>query len=186
MLAHIEFVRFRGFERLKARLTPHAYIVGPNSAGKSTVLEAIGLAELCLRSARRKNPVAMVEYNGRRLKGFLLPASADSEEDPLRYDFGRQETRVCLEWDNGSSIHLVWPEEDDGGERGFFYLKEGDGTQPMSASATRKLFSPITIVPVVTPLDKVEALKDPAYVDTHSGTRLASRHFRNHAWLMWK
>jgi hypothetical protein len=186
MLADIEFVRFRGFERLKARLTPHAYIVGPNSAGKSTVLEAIGLAELCLRSARRKNPVATVVHNGRRLKGFLLPASVEHDDDPFRYDFGRQETRVSLRWDNGSCINMIWPEENDGGERAFFYLEEEDGTQPISASAARKLFSPVTVVPVVAPLDRMEELKDPAYVEARSGTRLASRHFRNHVWLMWK
>ena len=47
MITAIEFQRFRGYERLKADLSPHAYIVGPNSAGKSTILEAVGLAERC-------------------------------------------------------------------------------------------------------------------------------------------
>ena len=50
--------------------------------------------------------------------------------------------------------------------------------------STKNLFSPVTIIPVVTPFERTEELKDPKYVETHSNTRLASRHFRNHAWTM--
>jgi len=68
---------------MRAELLPHAYIVGPNSAGKSTVLEAIGLAEQCLRIARRKVPSMVVAHGGRRWRGFPLPSSVYDEEDPL-------------------------------------------------------------------------------------------------------
>lgn len=169
---------------MRADLAPHAYIVGPNSAGKSTVLEAIGLAEQCLRVARRKSPTAEVFHDGRRRRGFLLSSDLDSEEDPVRHDFGREETRVTVQWATGSRIQIVWPEESDDRRHAFFYLEEEGGSQPSNLSGTRQLFSPITIVPVVTPLDRIEELKNPVYVESHRSTRLASRHFRNNARLM--
>lgn len=186
MITFADFVRFRGFDRLHAELTPHAYIVGPNSAGKSTVIEAIALAEECLRTARRKSPSLRVRHNARSWKAYPLPSGIESEEDPVRYDFGQLETRVSIHWATGARIHMVWPEENEEQERGYFYLEEKDGTQPRSAAVTRTLFSPVTIVPVVTPFDRMEDLKDPTYVEKRSSSRLASRHFRNHAWHMSK
>lgn len=172
---------------MRAELAPHAYIVGPNSAGKSTLLEAIGLAEQCLRTARRKLPTLMVAHNGCRWKAFPLPTSAEGEEDPVRHNFGKEETRVSIHWATGARIHIVWPEvKEDEEERAYFYLEEKSGAQPRSLVTTRALFSSVTIVPIVAPLDRVEELKDPAYLERHSSSRLASRHFRNHAWLMSK
>jgi hypothetical protein len=184
MITLAEFVRFRGFDRMRADLAPHAYIVGPNSAGKSTVLEAIGLAEQCLRTARRKAPTLVVARNERRWRAFPLPLSIDGEEDPVRHNFGQEETRVSIHWATGARIHMVWPEVKEEEERGYFYLEEEGGSQPRNQGATRALFSPVTIVPIITPLDRTEELKDPAYLERHSSSRLASRHFRNHTWLM--
>ena len=85
---------------------------------------------------------------------------------------------------------MIWPEEEaeeeGGGQRAYFYLEEQDGEQPRTPTATRELFSPVTIVPVITPLDRTEDLKDVDYVEKNSSSRLASRHFRNHAWRMAK
>lgn len=186
MITLVEFLRFRGFERLRADLTPHAYIVGPNSAGKSTILEAIGLAEQCLRIARRKTPTWITGNGGRKLRGFLLPQSIDTEEDPVRHDFGDQEARITVHWGSGSRIHIVWPEEKEAGNLGFFYLEDEYGAQIASPAAARASFELVTIVPVITPLDRIEELKSPTYVETHNASRLASRHFRNHVWLMSK
>lgn len=186
MITHVEFKRFRGFERLHAELSPHAYIVGPNSAGKSTIIEAISMAEHCLRTARRKSPSLYVQHRGCRWKAFGLPKEADSTDDPVRHDFSPQETHICVHWSTGGAIHIVWPETDSCDEAGFFYLVEQDGGQPRTTAAVRKIFAPVTIVPVVSPFDRIEPLKDADYVEKHSSSRLASRHFRNHAWIMSK
>jgi hypothetical protein len=185
MVTNVDFLRFRGFERLRASLVPHAYIVGPNSAGKSTVIEAIALAEQCLKTARRKMPPLKVESRGVYWNAYPLPSSANDEEDPVRYDFGRQETRVSVQWDTGAKVHIVWPTENDEDDPGgFFYLESEEGEQPRSTATVRNLYSPVTVVPVITPLERSEELKDPEYVAKNASSRLASRHFRNHAWSM--
>jgi hypothetical protein len=185
MVTNVDFLRFRGFEKLRASLVPHAYIVGPNSAGKSTVIEAIALAEQCLKTARRKMPPLRIESRGVYWNGYPLPSNANDEEDPVRHDFGRQETRVSVQWDTGAKVHIVWPtENDDDDPGGFFYLESEEGEQPRSTATVRNLYSPVTIVPVITPLERSEELKDPEYVAKNASSRLASRHFRNHAWSM--
>lgn len=184
MIESIEFVRFRGFRKLRADLRPHAYIVGPNSAGKSTVLEAIGLAEQCLRIAYRKLATIKVLDKGHRAAGYPLPTSIDSLDDPIRFDFGKDETRICVRWSNGANVQIVWPEEDSEELSGYFYLQDSLGMQPTSTKATRSLFAPIAIVPPVSPLERHEELKSTSYIESHSFSRLASRHFRNNAWLM--
>ncbi|MFM0488306.1 ATP-binding protein [Paraburkholderia graminis] len=187
MIKSVEFVRFRGFERLRAELLPHAYIVGPNSAGKSTVLEAIGLAERCLRIARRKTPNLRLRDRGAQWRGYPLPRSVEDEEDPVRHDFGSEETRVTVHWISGARVHMVWPEENEDAEgSGFFYLEDEHGSQPVTTQAVKSAFTQVTLIPVITPLDRIEELKNSAYVELHGGTRLASRHFRNNAWMMAK
>src|SRR4051794_8768232 len=91
LISVVEFTRFRGFERLRADLSPHAYIVGPNSAGKSTVLEAVALAERSLQRARRKTPPIRVMHRGGQWKAYPLDRTTEEGEDPVRFDFGREE-----------------------------------------------------------------------------------------------
>lgn len=162
MVKIVEFLRFRGFERLRADLTPHAYIVGPNSAGKSTVLEALGLAERCLRIARRKSAAPAVVVGGKRVRAFAMPPAIDSEEDPVRYEFGTAETRVSVHWGTGARIHMVWPTDIDGEASGYFYLEDPDGAPVLTANETRRLFEPLTVLPVVTPIDRFEGVANEA------------------------
>jgi hypothetical protein len=77
---------------------------------------------------------------------------------------------------------MVWPEDEPGEPRevGFFYLEISEDVQPRSPAVIKKHFTPITVVPVVTPLDRAEEMKNQNYVRAKANTRLASRHFRNH------
>ena len=185
MITRAEFHRFRGFERLAADLAPSAYVVGPNSAGKSTVLEAIALAERCRQRARRQRPQFDARHRGELRRAYALPPMDDDTdgEDPIRYDFGTAEATVVVRWETGASLHIVWPEQDRDAEEGFFYL-QGPGDVTVRQPDVGSWFSTITVLPVVMPLDRVEELKDAAYIRRHSWTRLASRHFRNHALRM--
>src|SRR5687768_3470475 len=114
MIDVVELSRFRGFERLQAHLLPHAYITGPNSAGKSTILEALALAERCLRIGRRKSPPLSAYHQGERRRGFQLPTNGDAGEDPVRHEFGRAEALAAVQWANGARVSMVWPAQTDG------------------------------------------------------------------------
>jgi hypothetical protein len=111
-----------------------------------------------------------------------MPDAPDEADDPVRFDFGREEARVVVRWAGGSAVHMVWPGDDSDREDPFFYL-EHDGLARTSA-AIRELYGRTSIIPVITPLDRGEDVKDEKYVRRKAATRLASRHFRNHALLM--
>ena len=170
---------------MSIELAPNAYIVGPNSAGKSTVIESIALAEECVQRARRQSPTMRVDHRGIPRRAYLLPRADDDEaEDPVRHEFGQAEASVSIQWEDGPTIHMVWPEDADEGTGGFFYLEVEEGVQPRNSAKVRELFSQVAIIPVVTPLDRLEELKNTGYIKRKASTRLASRHFRNHAWQM--
>jgi len=185
VIKRITLRRYRGFEHFEAGMYPHAFLVGPNSAGKSTVIEALDLAERCLKVARRRKPTMGFLDHGRACRGFPIPAPATLEtDDPVRFDFGTEEARVDVEWASGAILHMIWPEDDeDGRAYGRFWLETPPGRQS-SLAAIASLCPPLFSVPVITPLDHFEELKTVDYVKDKASTRLASRHFRNHLRLL--
>jgi len=105
---------------------------------------------------------------------------SEDGEDPIRYEFGTAEATVTVRWSGGASLYMVWPTDtDDEAPRPFFYLEGHSGAVALSTS-----FSTISVIPVITPLDRLEEVKSVQYISKLEGTRLASRHFRNHAWEM--
>ncbi|MGW4942071.1 ATP-dependent nuclease [Actinoplanes sp. NPDC004185] len=183
MISRVEFLRYRGFRKFQVEFASGAVLVGANSAGKSTIAEALALADKCTRIAQRKTPNMRVVDGGMSVNAYAFQAS-DSDTDPVHHEFSRESARATVVWSSGARLHMVWPEGDDYGmQQGFFWLEQADGGQP-KATAVAKLFSPITIIPVLTPLDQVEDLKNAKYINSMVSTRLASRHFRNHLYLM--
>ncbi|MGN6489599.1 MAG: AAA family ATPase [Devosia sp.] len=183
MIAQIELRSFRGFQRVTADLAPHAFVSGTNSAGKSTILEAIALAEGCLRLARRQHHQVHVSREGLSLPGYRLPTSSEDEEDPVRHEFRNDETSITARWTNGARIEIVWPDATFD-QASFFVLFDESGRAISTPGRVRTLFSQVVPVPVITPLDRAEQVKDSKYIAKHSGGRLASRHFRNHLWRL--
>jgi AAA domain, putative AbiEii toxin, Type IV TA system len=185
MIDQIELSRYRGYSRFHANLSPHAFLVGPNSAGKSTIIEALTLAEKCLRLARRRAPAVKIRSGQGSRRGYVIPSpQADELDDPVRYEFGADEARVSVSWTSRASLHMFWPEEDEYGRtEGVFWLESVPGAQAEFKSMSDR-FTPIFVVPVVNPLDPIEELKSESYVKDKVGSRLASRHFRNNLRIM--
>ena len=70
-----------------------------------------------------------VMHRGGRWKAHPLARTSEEDEDPVRFDFGRQETRVSITWSNDAVVHLVWPEATGADlEEGFFYLEVVEAT----------------------------------------------------------
>lgn len=180
MIEEVRFSRYRGFARFKAGLAPHAYLVGPNSAGKSTIVETIALADRCVRQAARNQPTISVTDRNQTIRAHPLPREIAGSDDPIRYDFGTETARASVVWSGGAALHMVWPEDRDEAERGYFWLEGVPSAKKRSLATLRSQFPAAMVVPVITPLDHSEELKNDEYVRRSIDTRLASRHFRNH------
>lgn len=180
MLKQLRLVNFRSFEDFTVTFGSGSYLVGPNNAGKSTLLTAIRLADSLIRySHRRKADRTTLDREVRQLAYPVSLRDFPSLRDSLRHEFGDAETRLELQWKNGSRLTAVWPEESEYEGEGFFYLSDGDGLAVKAPSSARKVFPQLGTVPILGPADTVEKLLDQDYVRLNVPGRLSSRHFRN-------
>lgn len=186
MLKQLRLVNFRSFKDFTVSFGDGAYLVGPNNAGKSTILTAIRTADVLLRHAYRRKP----DINGSD-QGISVPAYPVSLRDfpalrdSLRHEFGNAESRLELQWKDGARLVAVWPAEDADDERdAFFYLNAPGGFPVRSPAQAKAAFPPLGIVPILSPTEHSERLLADDYVRQSVSTRLSSRHFRNQLRLM--
>ncbi|WP_405544829.1 AAA family ATPase [Streptomyces goshikiensis] len=182
MIKQIKLRNFKAFENFTITLNESSLLVGPNSAGKSTVLSALKFAEACLKSAKRNKPSLSRQHGSSWVQGYPIPVK-DFEllNESVRHEFRvNTETSLELSWKNGSKLRAVWPNsEDEGDDSPYFYLTSETGTVPRSPKQVRDEYSPIGIIPALTPLEYVEEILTADYVKKNQASRLSSRHFRN-------
>lgn len=190
-LRRIELENFKAFERLTVVFSDTTFVVGPNNAGKSTLLSAIKLGAGLLRQASRMVPTRNGEYRGNSFLAYGLDGERFGlVEENLRHEFRNQETSARLVFDNGNQLTAVWPSDanpdDDSDEASspFFYLEVEGRSQPRRAIDVRAAFPTIGVVPMLSPIERTEELLQPETVGRNIGGRLSSRHFRNQLWLL--
>jgi hypothetical protein len=179
-LRRVELVSFKAFERFSVSFNGSGYIVGPNNAGKSTIISAIRTGALMLRLAMRRNPVEVVRYREEEFRGFRIQSGQFALVDEnLRHEFREQETRLVLHFDNNARVTAVWPIDDDQTSAGFFFLQTAGGWNPRSAADVRLAYPEIGVIPMLAPLEQQENMLDRDWVRRNQDGRLSSRHFRN-------
>ena len=187
MLKQLRLVNFRSFRTFTISFGEGAYLVGPNNAGKSTILTALRTADVLLRFAQRRNPTLRREHGGRNFIAYpIILSEFPALEQSVHYEFDNgTEARFELTWQSGARLVAVWPEvlEDEPPEN-FFYLEKKPGLQPRDVTSVRSTFAPLGVIPILTPVDVEEPRLTDAYVITSIPTRLSSRHFRNQLRLM--
>jgi energy-coupling factor transporter ATP-binding protein EcfA2 len=187
VLKQLHLVNFRAFSDFRLSFGPGAYLVGPNNAGKSTLLTALRTADVLLRYAYRRKPdlsardgeVSVVGYPV-NLRDF--PALLDS----LRFEFGGAEARLELKWKSGAKLTAVWPSEDEDGESNaaFFYLSQPSSYPVLNPTQAKACFPPLGVIPILGPTEHDERLLAEDYVRQNIAGRLSSRHFRNQLRLL--
>lgn len=188
VLKRIELDNFKAFERLSAAFGKSTFVVGPNNAGKSTLLSALRLASGLLRQASRVGPDRTGMYKANQYLGYGF----DSErlglvEENLRHEFRDVETSIHLVFDGGARLRSVWPaglDEDDRPASPFFFVEVDNRPQPRTPAVVRAAFPTIGVVPMLAPIERTETVLDPKTVKRDLGGRLSSRHFRNELHLL--
>lgn len=187
MLREIRLRKFRAFDDFRLTFGDGAYLVGPNNAGKSTLLTALRVADVLVRLAQRRNPTQTSIDGDRRFPSWPMalvdfPALRES----VRHEFGDDETRLELYWKNGASLIGVWPREEPGGDAEvddlpdpFFYLEQKSGMPIRNVQQARSHFPALGVIPILGPIDHTERMLTDGYVTQNISGRLSSRHFRN-------
>ncbi len=187
MLKQLKLTNFRAFESFTLPFGDGAYLVGPNNAGKSTILTALRMVDVLLRYAYARKPDVPIEHLGLKSMGYPLslrefPALRDS----IRHEFGDAQATLELSWKSGARIVAVWPEKtsyEDQPEP-FFYLTRASGFPVTTVSQARTEFPPLGVIPILNPLEHTEYLVEPATVARNISGRLSSRHCRNQLKLL--
>lgn len=189
MIKRIRLTNFKGFERYELRLVDESWLVGPNNAGKSTIIAALRTVSQMASQAKRRKPDYFPMDKGVQVAAHLFPAGRFGlVEENLRHEFRDVETRVEVTFGSGAHLFAVWPKTDDDEEdlatEAFFYVRSGQDVQVRTAAAARELLPDIGVVPILSPVEHEESLLTEEYVRANLGTRLASRHTRNQLRLL--
>lgn len=187
MLARLRLVNFRTFRDFSISFGDGTYFVGPNNAGKSTILTALRTADVLIRFAHRRKASLRCSHNGRNIAGYpLVLSDFPALQESVRYEFhDNSEARFELTLRSGARLVAVWPKvDDDELPENFFYLEKKPGLIVRDPVDARAAFPLLGVVPILTPIEHTEGLRDDSYVRTSVSTRLSSRHFRNQLRLM--
>ncbi|GGO07060.1 hypothetical protein GCM10011574_20220 [Microbispora bryophytorum] len=182
MIKDMRLRNFKAFEKFAMNFQDTSFLVGPNSAGKSTVLTALRLAEACLRLARRTRPSLACQHRDVWVQAHPTPIREfEALNESIRFDFRNEETSLELTWRSGYKLRAVWLPDSGDEERSepFFYLLDKDGRVPRTPKEVREGYPTVGINPTLSPLEHEEQILSDDYVRKNFATRLSSRHFRN-------
>ena len=115
-LSSLRLRNFKGFESFDLNFRPFTLLVGPNNAGKSTLLSAIRAGASMLALASRRNATANEDFRGETVRvHYLGSAPGGLETENLRHEF-QDDVETSLEFVFGgqSRLRAVWPEQDSG------------------------------------------------------------------------
>jgi energy-coupling factor transporter ATP-binding protein EcfA2 len=179
MASHFTSVRFQNYKTFRKFVVPLGafnVLVGPNNAGKSTVIGAFRILAEAIRRARARNP----EYvDALHLKCFCysvalrdLPVSTENvfcdydDSDPAIIEFTIS---------NGNRLKIVFLERDS-----CYLLCETLGKPIRNTTDFRREFDvSISFVPVLGPVEHDEKLNTDETARRALLTHRASRNFRN-------
>ncbi len=176
-ITSIRFTNFKSLRNYTVSLQDTNILVGPNNAGKSTILSSLRILETALRRARSKNPERVHLPNGTLGYGHRITLSQLSVSlENVATDYNSEDSHIAFRLSNRNVLILFFP--NDGG---CTLCWENDGNAITSVSRFNTAF-PITVqvVPVLGPLEHKESYVTEGTVKDALSTHRASRHFRNY------
>ena len=181
----LDLWNFKAFERFTMTLGANAFLVGPNNAGKSTLIAAARVAAAMLDHATRRQPTGRRAHGHRRVTTHSLRADQYGlVTENLRHQFRSGESAVSIRTDTDLILTGVWPSDDDEFPKPFFYLRRPDERSVSQPKSVRELTGQIGIIPGLYPLNHTETVRDETYLRSHFQSRRSSQHARNQMLLI--
>ena len=156
ILRSLRFQNFKGLRDFTVRLHSLNVLVGPNNAGKSTILDGLRTIFTAIKFGRRRNPT-LLSVHGQAIWGYEIPTSLiPISLANIHSDYRDVETTVTLALETGSRIRLAFYDN----SRCVMTLDE-EGAPTRTTTQFRKNF-PVEIVcfPTLGPLEDEERLLD--------------------------
>jgi hypothetical protein len=178
-ITSVAFRNYKAFARFNLRFDRMNILVGPNNAGKSTIIGALRLLSIGLQLARSRRATLVQGPQGAgELRGYRLGSDTGSislENVYTNFD-DRTASTIVFQLSNGNSLTLYFPEIGE-----CFLIPETRGRTPtLPSEFTRAFPITLTVVPVLGPVEHEEQLLARDTVTRGLNTHRASRHFRNY------
>jgi len=174
----VDFSRFKAFKKFSLSLRHFNILVGPNNAGKSTILAAFRILAAGMRKAYNRKPEVISGPNGMGMThGYRidLPTISVAEEN-LFYNYDdSQAATVRFRISNSNELLLYFPEQ------GTCYLiAQAKGKSNHTPTTFRSNFNcKIGFVPILGPLEHNESLYESEAARLALFNYRAARNFRN-------
>ncbi len=175
-ITSVRFRNYKAFRDYSISFSPFSVLVGPNNAGKSTVLGALRILSEGIRKARSKCSELVDGPKGLQVRAYTirlegLPVS--TENVFYNYDESIPAT-VEFRLLNGNSLSLYFP------ERGRCYMIPTAEWPIRTPSDFKKHFNvEVAFVPVLGPVDHIEPIYQEEAARLALLSQGASRNFRN-------
>ncbi|MXY09513.1 MAG: AAA family ATPase [Acidimicrobiaceae bacterium] len=184
-IQQLDLWNFKAFEQFTMTLGTNAFLVGPNNAGKSTLISAARVAAGMLEHATRRKPTGRRAHGHRHVTTHSLRADQYGlVTENLRHQFRSGESAVSLRTDTDLILTGVWPSEDDVFPKPFFYLRRSDGRNVSQPIKVRELTGQIGIIPGLYPINHTETVLQEEYVRSYFQRSRSSQHARNQLLLI--
>lgn len=184
-ITRLKLRNFKAFENFSITFGDSAFLVGPNNAGKSTVIAALRAASHMLRIAGREKAAHTFVLDDQPVLGWrFVGDQVDLVDENLRHEFREQDTFLDVVFADDAVLRAVWAANQHASPLvGSFALRHKD-VHMRQASRVREAFPSIAFVPVLSPVEHQETILGPDYLKQQFATRRSSRHFRNQLWLL--
>ncbi|RYZ88607.1 MAG: hypothetical protein EOP06_10650 [Proteobacteria bacterium] len=172
----VSFTRFKAFKTFKLSLRHFNILVGPNNAGKSTILASFRILAAGLRAARSRKPKLLYGPNGPTLGYVIDLTSLSVAEENIFHNYDDEyAATVIFKLSDRSTLTLYFPEQ------GSSYLivdsPLGSVTRP---AEFRDFFDcEIGFVPILGPVEHDERLFESEAARLALFSYHAARNFRN-------
>jgi energy-coupling factor transporter ATP-binding protein EcfA2 len=176
-ISSIKFINFKALQNYSVSLNETNILVGPNNAGKSTIISAFRILDVALRKAKRLKAERVPLPSGGTGFGHRVPEQQISVSlENVATNYNSDDSRIEFKLTNKNRLFLFFP--NDGG---CILHWENEGSNVSTAGKFRSAFPiNIQVVPVLGPLEHEETYVNEDTVKNSLNTHRACRHFRNY------
>ncbi|WP_217512936.1 ATP-dependent nuclease [Vibrio metschnikovii] len=176
-ISSVKFTNFKALKDYSVSITDTNILVGPNNAGKSTIISAFRILDVALRKAKRRKPERVPYPDGKSGFGHRVPDHQISVSlENVATDYNENDSKIEFRLSNKNKLILFFPNEG-----GCILFWDTNGASVQTPSKFKAAFPiDIQVVPVLGPLEHEEAFVNEDTVKNALNTHRASRHFRNY------
>jgi hypothetical protein len=176
-ITSIIFENYKSFSHFSVSLTNFNILVGPNNAGKSTVIGSLKILAEGIRKARRKKPILVDDPKGMQVYGYEIDLSqVPIATENVFYNYDDSNPAIIkFRLSDGAYLQVFFP------EKGLCYLNyESEKAVVRSPKDFNDLVEiEIGFVPILGPVEHNERLYQKEAARLALLTYTASRNFRN-------